>query len=406
MSIHFDEWFYQEPYRRSMEAVVIGCEGPDRQGLYEIQLDRSIFYPEGGGQPGDRGRIQDLEVLDTHYRGEKIVHITRGALDVGSTVHAEIDWERRFELMQQHSGEHLISGLAKQFYGCRNVGFHISETEMTLDFDRELSPEDCEQLETEANLRIFQNLPIRVVFPTPEEREHMDYRSKKPLEGEVRLIEVPGVDLCACCGTHLANTGEIGLVKLVRRERYKGGVRLTALCGIRALRDYRALQEEAEALSRLFSQKSRELLPALTALSEDFERLKMRLQDQNYALLDILAESHAGEEAIVWIRPAAESASLRQLAKAASRSFKRLAVLLAPSDGGFRYVLASENASLDGLHERLKENFELRGGGRDGFFQGSLVAKKQPLLDFLSEESPFVFDESLREEERLAHEQK
>ena len=385
MSINFQALYYREPYRSQFPAKVLAVSGPDQDGLYQIILEESAFYPEGGGQPGDRGKIGPAQVVDTRFVEGQQVQFTDRPLEVGETYPAELDFARRFELMQQHTGEHLLSGLAKQHFGAVNVGFHINETEMTLDFNLALRPQDLALIEREANEIVFRNLLVEIVFPPLEDLGDLDYRSKKALEGPVRLIKVEGVDLCACCGTHLARTGEIGLIKLVDSVNYKGGVRLTALCGRRALRDYSLLQDQAQALSQLYSLKSRELLPALeqplAQMAQDAETLKWR----NRQLLTLLADQAAGRPLLVFDH-FLDKQSQKTLAKWIGERGASLVLLFCPLAEGphsYRYVFSAEDQDLGPLHEAFKANFKVQGGGRLGLFQGQVEAEAPAIQAFL-----------------------
>ena len=331
MQINFEALFYREPYCSEFEAEVLRCEGPDQEGKFHLVLDDTAFYPEGGGQPGDRGLLDGVKVLDTRYEGEEIVHLTEMALKPGEKVHGQIDFARRFELMQQHSGEHMISGIAHQLYGCDNVGFHINDEEMTLDFNRALSAEQIKKIEDLANQAVFQNLPLEISFPDEAELAEIDYRSKKELEGAVRLITVPGVDCCACCGTHLRSSGEVGLIKIVRSENYKGGVRLTALCGERALRDYQRLSEQAQKIAGLYSVKPREFFPEMAQIPLEIERLNGLVDARDRLLTDILTSSDE-VQSLFWLDPSFQKKKFKNLAKYAARRLEGTAILLLPRE--------------------------------------------------------------------------
>lgn len=331
MQINFEALFYREPYCSEFEAEVLRCEGPDQEGKFHLVLDDTAFYPEGGGQPGDRGLLSGVKVLDTRYEGNEIVHLTETALKPGEKVHGQIDFARRFELMQQHSGEHMISGIAHKLYGCDNVGFHINEEEMTLDFNRALSAEQIKKIEDLANQAVFQNLPLEISYPDEAELAEIDYRSKKELEGAVRLITVPGVDCCACCGTHLRCSGEVGLIKIVRSENYKGGVRLTALCGERALRDYQRLSEQAQKIAGLYSVKPREFFPEMAQIPLEIERLNGLVDARDRLLTDILTSSDE-VQSLFWLDPSFQKKKLKNLAKYAARRLEGTAILLLPRE--------------------------------------------------------------------------
>ena len=257
---------------RKFHAVVIACE--ERKDLrtdqtfYLAELDQTAFFAEGGGQAADRGTITDRsgimhEVLDVQEIKEHIYHKLDEPLTVGETVTGEIDWVFRFDNMQQHSGEHILSGLCYAQKGYHNVGFHLGEDFTTIDFDGPLSAEEIKELEYQANQVVYRNIPITVSYPSAEELAAMDYRSKKELSGRVRIVKVGDYDLCACCAPHVRLTGEIGLIKVIRFENYKGGVRLTILCGSRAVRDYQKKNDLVYQVAAGFSTKPENIESAL-----------------------------------------------------------------------------------------------------------------------------------------------
>ena len=204
-----EKLFYQDAYLCETTAKVLEC----RQGKhgYEIVLDKTCFYPEGGGQPGDRGTINGIPVTDTHEKDGLVLHYTKEPIEVGTEVTAVIDWNRRFDLTQQHSGEHMVSGVIHRIYGYDNVGFHMGADMVTIDFSGELTEQQLREVEQEVNERIWLDSPVKCWYPTSEELKEIPYRSKKELAGRVRIVEFPDADICACCGTHVAHTGEIGL---------------------------------------------------------------------------------------------------------------------------------------------------------------------------------------------------
>ena len=221
--------YYEDVYTKEFTAKVLEC----REGKkgYEIILDQTAFYPEGGGQPCDLGTLNDVEVLEVHEKNGEIIHYTKEAIEPGKEVTGKIDWDRRFDLMQQHSGEHIVSGLVHAAYGYDNVGFHMSSDVITVDLSGVLSETQLAEIEAETNRKIWENSEVEITYPSREELDKLDYRSKKELTGQVRLVRFPGSDLCACCGTHVTHTGEIGAVKILTVENFHEGIRLTMICG-------------------------------------------------------------------------------------------------------------------------------------------------------------------------------
>lgn len=261
----------------------MSCE-KDKDG-YKVVLDRTAFFPEGGGQYGDIGTLGDAKVLDTKEKEGIIFHKTDKPVDVGSSVHGVLDWEVRFERMQQHSGEHIISGLVHQKFGYDNVGFHLGADYCTMDFNGPITKEQLMEIEREANRVVFSNLEVKILYPDRETLDAMTYRSKIEIDGQVRIIEIPGVDVCACCAPHVASTGEIGLIKLVDMTNYKGGERINMLSGIRALVDYEKKQENAKCIGSLLCEKENHISDAVCKLKDEQTKLKQTVAELQKKLL-------------------------------------------------------------------------------------------------------------------------
>ena len=230
--------YYQTPYVKSFMCTVERCEASGK-GTWLAVLNQTGFYPEGGGQPSDTGTLNQVPVLSVHEKGEEILHELASPLEPGTLAEGIIDWQKRYDNMQQHTGEHILSGLVHRFYGYENVGFHMGAEEVTVDFNGMITADGLDRLEDAANQIVYDNVPVHTLYPAKEELASIDYRSKKELSGQVRIIEIPGGDVCACCGTHVENTGEVGIIKIRGMIHYKGGVRISMLCGRRALLDYR-----------------------------------------------------------------------------------------------------------------------------------------------------------------------
>lgn len=261
--------YYQDAHLSRFQAVVVSCR--EDGGRWAVVLDRTAFFPEGGGQPADTGRLGDVAVLDVRERDGDVVHFCDGPLAAGRKVEGVLNWPERFSRMQFHSGEHILSGIARRRWGCENVGFHMAPRLVTIDFNREFTPEELEELERLANEAVWANVPVRAFFPGPEELAALDYRSKKALAGPVRLVEIQGVDLCACCAPHVARTGEIGLIRLEDALRHRGGMRVTMLAGRAALED---AVEKARTVCRI----SRQLSLPREAIADGVERLQGELE--------------------------------------------------------------------------------------------------------------------------------
>ena len=229
-----EKLFYADPFLTEFDAKVLACEAG--RGGFDVVLDRTAFYPEGGGQPYDTGVLGGVEVSEVHEKAGVVTHKCAAPLPVGETVHGRLDWARRFDHMQQHSGEHICSGLICARYGCDNVGFHMGAESVTIDFNADIPWEELLELEAAANRYIYEDHAIDIQLHRGAELDAIDYRSKKPLEGDVRIVTFPGADCCACCGTHVMRSGQVGIVKFLSVQKFREGVRIELLCGGRAYR--------------------------------------------------------------------------------------------------------------------------------------------------------------------------
>ena len=262
-----EKLFYKDSHLSEFEAEVVSC-CPGENGLFEVELDRTAFFPEGGGQYADTGLLGEAKVLDVQEESGRIIHFTDAPLETGSRVKGSLDWEERFMKMQQHTGEHIVSGLVHSRFGYRNVGFHLGSEDCTMDFNGEITLEELADIELEANCAVWKNLKVETVYPPRGELERMEYRSKIEIEGPVRIIVIPGYDRCACCAPHVGRTGEIGMIKLTNIQRYKGGVRVTMLCGVRALADYAVKQQQAKTVGAMLCAKENETAEAVRCCAQ------------------------------------------------------------------------------------------------------------------------------------------
>ena len=271
--------FYEDINITEFTATVISCEPDEKSKCYRVLLDATAFFPEEGGQSADKGTLNDLPVLDVQIENDLIYHYVSKAIPIGSTVTGCVDWEQRFDFMQQHSGEHIVSGLVHARFGYNNVGFHLSTNEVTLDFNGELTAEDLKEIEEKANEIIYRNLPVEISYPSKEELATLSYRSKIEIEGQVRIVTIPGVDVCACCAPHVATTGAIGIIKITNCQSHRGGVRLNILCGARALADYNKKQNSVTAVSVALSAKQDLIADAVIKIKEDMLRQQERINE-------------------------------------------------------------------------------------------------------------------------------
>lgn len=381
-----EKLYEQDAFLVKFEAKVISCE-KGKKG-FDIVLDRTAFYPEGGGQPWDTGRLEAdgnrVKVLEVHSREGEVVHICNHPLEEGTAVTGVIDWDRRFDLMQQHSGEHIVSGLAHYLWGCENVGFHLGAEVVTIDLDRPLTQEQFVTLEKTANWHLWQiNSPVEITYLSPEELEHIQYRSKKALTGRVRIVEFPGADCCACCGTHVKSPAQVGLVKLLSMQKFREGVRIELVCGGRAFRYLsRALEQNAQ-VSHLLSAKVFETGAAVECLLEENTQLKSRLMSLEDARFAALAAQYTGVGDVVLFEDGLSPDGLRRLCGAVLHSCGgRCACFSGDDDSGYKYAAGQLDGDLRSFVKELNLALNGRGGGKPDFVQGSVQASRQEIETF------------------------
>lgn len=371
------------PFLTSFDAVVESCV-QGKKG-YDIILNQTAFYPEGGGQPYDTGILGGVRVLEVHSREGRVVHTCDAPLEAGSAVSGEIDWERRFDLMQQHSGEHIVSGMAHAKWGCDNVGFHLGSDVVTIDLNVLLTPEQLQELEADVNRYLWEDHPIEIAYPSPQELETIDYRSKKELTGQVRIVTFPGADCCACCGTHVRSSGQVGLVKLLSMEKFREGVRIQLVCGGRALRYFSALQAQNAQVSHLLSAKVFETGAAVERLMEETAALKARCAAMEDAAFARLAEEHRGKGDVLLFEEGLSPDSLRRLCDAVLHTCSgRCACFSGTEETGYKYAIGQLEGQLRELTKQLNQALNGRGGGKTDFVQGSVQASQAEIRAFFN----------------------
>ena len=369
-----EELYYKDVHRTEFTAEVLSCTADKKNGTFLAVLDRTAFFPEQGGQKSDRGTLGEAEVLDAHVKGGIITHVLDRPLEEGSTVTGKVDWARRFDFMQQHTGEHMLSGRVHARFGYDNVGFHLSETETTLDFSGPIDAEALKELELEVNRAIWADIPVKTGFPEEEVLKNLDYRSKLELTHDVRIVEIPGIDVCACCAPHCDTTAQVGIMKITDVMNYKGGVRLHIACGQRALSDYGRKQDAVDAVSVLLSAKREEIAEAVKKHLEKESRTEVALAETGRKLLEAYAAALPSPEesrhALLFVESADQNTMRRTMNGLAER-YEGISGVFCGSDAdGYRFVLGSRNIDCKTLAAELrKAGFKC--GGSDIFLQGS-----------------------------------
>ena len=359
------------------DAVVVSCEGIDG-GKYEVVLDRTLFFPEEGGQACDTGVLGGAMVSFVREKEEVIYHTVDVALEKGLSVSGKIDFEERFRKMQNHTAEHIVSGLIYKNFGLRNVGFHLSRDEMTADFDGELDGEQLKLIETLANKAIFECRAVRGYYPEPQELATLEYRSKLDLTENVRIVEIEGVDMCACCAPHVSNTGEIGLVKILYAEKYKGGVRLYMKAGIDALEGYRAEYEQCRRISVAISAKHSEVADGVDRLLEDIDAFKVKISQMKREIMALRLEKIEYTDGNLCIfEDDGDMLSLRNLVNEAKKRCGGICACFSGNDSqGYKYIISSTTVDLRAMSKDINAAINGRGGGSSEMIQGSCTAKR------------------------------
>lgn len=373
--------YYEDVYIKEFIARVLECR--ECKNGYEIVLDQTAFYPEGGGQPCDLGTLDTVEVLDVQEKDGEIIHYTKEAIEPGKEVTGKIDWDRRFDLMQQHSGEHIVSGLVHAAYGYNNVGFHMGSDVITIDLSGVLNEAQLAKIEAETNRKIWENSPVEITYPAREELDKLDYRSKKELTGQVRLVRFPGSDLCACCGTHVTHTGEIGAVKLLTVENFHEGIRLTMICGKRVMDYLNMVNDQNRQISVQLSAKIGETAAAVARLQDENFRLKGQVNHMFEELCNTEAQKYEGAGSVLIFHDGLEADQVRRMTDAVMQKCSGCcAVFSSNGDGSYKYAIGELNGDLRQFTKELNAALNGRGGGKPFFVQGSVKAAEEEIRQF------------------------
>uniref|UniRef100_UPI0040576468 alanyl-tRNA editing protein n=1 Tax=Agathobacter sp. TaxID=2021311 RepID=UPI0040576468 len=377
----------KDAYRTTFEAVILSCtecskEQESAQQRYEVILDRTCFFPEEGGQTPDKGVLGEAEVLDVQIkRDNTIIHTVNMPLEEGKKVIGKLDWQHRFFNMQQHSGEHLFSGLAYQYFGYQNVGFHLSNQIVTMDFNGVLTPGEVEDLEWKVNEAVAANVEIKTGYPSKEELAEMEYRSKKELDGAIRIVEISGYDLCACCAPHVRRTGEIGMFKVQTVQNYKGGVRISFLCGFRALEEYRKKSKIISELSAILTTNQEMLGENVSKLKARNQSLKMQLGNAKQLLMEIKINGLPAEQKdVLLFETDLETPVMRNVVnKLTERHEGFCGIFIGNDKEGYHFIIGSKAMDCREAAKLLKEKLNARGGGSAAMVQGSVAAKREAI---------------------------
>ena len=376
--------YYVNCHLSRFTSTVLSCAETEKG--FEVILAETAFYPEGGGQAADTGTLGGVRVLDTRERNDAIVHLCDGPLAVGDTVEGVIDYDLRFDRMQQHTGEHIVSGLIHRRYGWHNTGFHMGTESTTIDFDGVIPAEDLPLLEAAANQAVWQNLAVNCWVPDPEALKTVTYRTKRALPWPVRIVEVPGYDSCACCGTHVAFTGEIGVIKLFSAIPFRGGTRMEMACGKRALDILNNAYEQNKQVSQAFSAKLTETGGAARKMNELLAAQKYRITGLERRIFDGIAKGCEGAGDVLHFAEDLDNVAVRELADAiAEASGGTAAVFSGSDDNGYAFCLVTKAGDLRQLGKDMTRALNGRGGGKPGFQQGRVAAGRKEIEAFFAQ---------------------
>lgn len=380
-----NDLFYREPYTKEFDSVVLSCE-KSKDG-YLVVLEDTAFYPEGGGQPCDLGTINGIAVRDVKKKNNVITHLLDEEIQVNEKVHGVIVWKRRFDHMQNHTGEHIVSGLIHKHFGYENVGFHMGNV-IQIDISGPLDKEQFRLIEQEANEIIWKNEKVEITFPSDEELKTLPYRSKKELSGRVRIVTIPDADVCACCGTHVENTGEIGLIKILSYAKHGDGVRVEMLSGMRALEYVQKEHEENKEISVLLSSMPLETGSAVRKLLETNTRLVNAQRELSEKLLSVKADMiPEGERFVVDFETGSDRNSMIHFAnRLIEEKHVGIACICNREASCYSYVIISHSVDLKKHVKSLNERLNGRGGGRSEVLQGSFQSDEETIKKVLHEE--------------------
>ena len=371
--------YNENSYLTEFDAVVTQIDGN------RIVLDKTAFFPEGGGQSSDKGTINSIRITDVQEENGIIYHYTdeNHCLKEGDKIHGSVDFTKRFSDMQQHSGEHIVSGVIHNMFSLENIGFHLGQDAVTLDFGKVFSKDEINLIEEKANDIVFLNKKINITFPSPDELKEIPYRSKKELTGEIRIVEIEDVDICACCAPHVNQTGEVGLIKIVNFEKHRGGTRIYILCGKRALIDYRKKQEENHTVSVLLKAKEYET-------SQAVEQLLKRKNDSDYEIIHlkeeiarISAENIKPGKRIIAFTQLSGTALTRFADTVKDKAEEFAAVFSKNEDGSYQFVIGSNSIDVREIGKKMQLSLSSRGGGKPQMIQGSVKKSEEEIQNFL-----------------------
>ena len=365
-----------DSHLKSFSATVLSCDYENEK--YSVILDKTAFFPEGGGQSSDKGEIDGIEVFDVQIKDGVIYHFTLSAVEPGKTVKCSIDFERRFSFMQNHSAEHICSGIIHSKYGYDNVGFHLGEDFVTLDFNGMFCREQLDEIELEANKKIWQNVKFKAYYPDDATLSKLEYRSKKELEGDIRIVEIEDTDICACCAPHVNSACEIGIIKLLDTEKMRNGTRITMKAGGFALSDYRNKYLNSSKISNYLSCKHEETAHFTNELLKKTDKQKYDISKLKKKIIDLIISSSNGNKSL-FLEEELDIKELQLLADGLHKAYGGLKAAFSGKDGLYNFAICAKEQDLNEFFGKFKNELNVRGGGRNGMVQGTVFENMEKI---------------------------
>lgn len=385
--MHTQKLYDNDAVQTTFTATVISCMR--RRDDYAVILDRTCFFPEGGGQWADHGTLNGIPVTDVQIVEDEILHYCEAPVEKGTEVTGVIDWSRRFDQMQQHSGEHIISGILCSRHHCHNVGFHIGADTITIDYDAPITEAETAVAEQLANEVIWADTPVEAWVPRPKELAELDYRSKKELDGPVRIVRIGTADCCACCGTHVKSAGQVGLIKVLSQQKFRDGVRIEILSGKRALERLSTDYMQNRAVAQALSVKTGATAAGVERLQNELAESKAQLSAAKKQQLTAVAEQYRDAGDVLLFRPPMETTVVRKLADAVAQTCGGRCSVFSGADHQYAYALVrADGSDIREFVNQLNTTLQGRGGGRSGFAQGAVTASEAEIREFYESKKP------------------
>lgn len=374
--------YENDSYIKEFTATVLSCE--EKDGAYFVVLNETAFFPEGGGQDADKGKIGDADVLDVQIKNDVIYHKVNKSFNENEEVTCVLDWETRFSRMQNHTGEHIVSGVIHSLFGYNNVGFHMNDTLITLDVDGPLTEDDIKAVELKSNKAIYDNKKITAIYPTAEELPNYDYRSKLDITEGVRLIEIEDYDLCACCAPHVAMTGEIGIIKILSFIPYKKGTRIEMICGLLALNDYQNLHTTNKFVMNMLSAKRFEIAESVERIQSELSNSRTEIKKLMGEMASLKMEKHTNGNSVCVFIDGVSYDELRNCSNELIEEFQYCYLFSNTDENNYIYVVSSKENNVRELVQNLNKAFNGKGGGRETYAQGKITAEsKEEIKNFI-----------------------